>query len=63
METLGLAEKRLGAKFDVRKFHDLVLQGGSMPLSVLEEVVKDWLDQQQLLASAAPSPSPAHAAR
>ena len=56
-ELRHLAEKRLGAKFDVRKFHDLVLQGGSMPLSVLEEVVKDWLDQQsqQLGATSAPS--------
>jgi uncharacterized protein (DUF885 family) len=40
------AEKRLGAKFDVRRFHDAVLENGSVPLSVLEAHMKQWMDSQ-----------------
>jgi uncharacterized protein (DUF885 family) len=40
------AEKRLGAKFDVRQFHDAVLENGSVPLSVLEARMKQWMDSR-----------------
>jgi len=40
------AEKRLGAKFDVRKFHDVVLENGAVPLNVLEARMKQWMDEQ-----------------
>jgi uncharacterized protein (DUF885 family) len=40
------AEKKLGAKFDERKFHDAVLENGAVPLSVLEAHVKHWIDRQ-----------------
>ena len=43
-ELRTLAEKRLGARFDVRAFHDVVLGGGALPLDVLEARVKAWLD-------------------
>ena len=33
-------EKKLGDKFDIRAFHDLVLANGSIPLSSLERVIK-----------------------
>ncbi|PPK65897.1 DUF885 domain-containing protein [Actinokineospora auranticolor] len=36
------AEVRLGADFDIRAFHDLVLGGGPLPLKVLGEVVAEW---------------------
>lgn len=36
----------LGAKFDIRAFHDRVLAGGSMPLSVLESDLASWITQQ-----------------
>lgn len=35
MEARAKAEKALGAKFDIRAFHDTVLQLGSVPLPVL----------------------------
>lgn len=40
------AEKKVGAKFDIRKFHDAVLENGAVPLNVLEVYMKQWLDAQ-----------------
>ena len=40
------AEKKLGARFDVRKFHDAVLENGAVPLNVLEAHMKQWTDSQ-----------------
>ncbi len=40
------AEKKLSAKFDVRRFHDAVLENGAVPLSVLEAHMKPWMDSQ-----------------
>jgi len=37
------ARQRLGAKFDIRDFHDVGLTAAPMPLSVLERVLDDWL--------------------
>jgi uncharacterized protein (DUF885 family) len=40
------ARERLGARFDLRAFHDAVLGGGSLPLVILERVVEDWIARQ-----------------
>ena len=45
-ELRAEAEKRLGAKFDVRKFHDAVLENGAVPLNVLEAHMKQWTNSQ-----------------
>lgn len=37
------AEKALGDSFDIKEFHDLVLGGGALPLSVLDSVVTEWV--------------------
>ncbi|MFM9977128.1 MAG: DUF885 domain-containing protein [Sphingomonadaceae bacterium] len=37
------AEAELGAKFDIRRFHDTVLAQGAVPLDVLESAVTAWI--------------------
>ncbi len=41
------AEATLGADFDIRAFHDVIVGNGSLALAVLEEVVDEWLVEQQ----------------
>jgi uncharacterized protein (DUF885 family) len=42
-ELRARAEKALGPKFDLRRFHDAVLGQGSVPLDVLEAQVDAWI--------------------
>ena len=39
------AEARLGDRFDIREFHDRLLEDGSVPLPVLRRHVEEWLGQ------------------
>ena len=41
------AESQLGDKFDIREFHDTVLRQGSIPLTVLERTVDEWIAEQK----------------
>jgi len=38
------AEQALGTKFDIRAFHDAVLDDGPMPLSILHEQIGRWIE-------------------
>jgi uncharacterized protein (DUF885 family) len=42
-ELRAAAEEELGANFDIRRFHDVVLWSGSVPLDVLEMNVAEWI--------------------
>ncbi|HYQ83225.1 MAG TPA: DUF885 domain-containing protein, partial [Rubrobacter sp.] len=42
-ELRAFAEKELGAKFDIRAFHDEVLGRGALPLDLLEKNVRGWV--------------------
>jgi uncharacterized protein (DUF885 family) len=41
-----LAEEKLGEHFNLAEFHDLVLLGGAVPMSVLQKKVEVWIEQQ-----------------
>ena len=41
------AEQALGDKFDIRAFHDAVLENGSVPMSVLEQQINDFIEAQK----------------
>ncbi len=47
------AERRLGARFDLRAFHDAVLEHGPIPLDVLESQVERWIARVESSTSAA----------
>jgi uncharacterized protein (DUF885 family) len=40
------AKEKLGARFDIKAFHDEILNGGAMPLDLLELRVNHWIDAQ-----------------
>lgn len=41
------AERALGPRFDIRRFHDAVLGSGSLPLQILERHVEWWIGQEK----------------
>jgi len=41
------ARKELGPKFDIRKFHDEMLDGGTLPLDLLEARTDKWIAEQK----------------
>jgi uncharacterized protein (DUF885 family) len=43
LELRARAQAQLGAKFDIRRFHAVVLGSGSLPLSILEKQVDAWI--------------------
>ncbi|MCA9165665.1 MAG: DUF885 domain-containing protein, partial [Planctomycetales bacterium] len=44
-ELRSFAETELGERFDIRQFHDIVLGSGSVPLAVLEENVRLYVQE------------------
>lgn len=41
------ASSRLGTAFDIRRFHDVVLGSGALPLAILDQLVEAWILSQQ----------------
>ncbi|MGL6011623.1 MAG: DUF885 domain-containing protein [Shewanella oncorhynchi] len=42
------AEQELGDKFDIRAFHDAVLENGSVPMSILEQQINDFIEAKKV---------------
>ncbi len=47
LELRDRAQKALGDKFDIRAFHDQVLDAGALPLDVLEQRIDAWIAAQK----------------
>ena len=45
LELRDRAKKALGDKFDIRGFHDEVIDAGGLPLDVLDERINTWIKQ------------------
>ncbi len=46
-ELRELARTELGEKFDIRKFHNVVLTNGSVPLDILEDIVLQYIAEEK----------------
>jgi uncharacterized protein (DUF885 family) len=47
LELRQRAQTQLGAKFDIKKFHDVILDSGALPLDVLDAQVTEWISSQK----------------
>ncbi len=47
LELRARARKELGTRFDIRRFHDEMLNGGVLPLDLLEARTNDWIREEQ----------------
>jgi uncharacterized protein (DUF885 family) len=52
LELRAKAEKALGPKFDIRGFHDTIIDAGALPLDIVEQRVDAWIAHQQAAAPA-----------
>src|SRR5204863_7022920 len=46
LELRDKAKTQLGNKFDIKAFHDEILDGGAMPLDLLQERLEAWSKEQ-----------------
>jgi uncharacterized protein (DUF885 family) len=46
LELRESAKDKLQEKFDIRVFHDTVINSGPVPLSILEERVDNWINKE-----------------
>lgn len=47
-ELRSRAKKELGDKFDIKAFHDQILNTGSLPLIVLEKKINNWINAHKI---------------
>lgn len=48
LEIRAMAEKKLGDDFDIREFHDVLLEEGALPLDLLEKKMSRWAASEHL---------------
>ena len=47
IELRNKAQEELGSKFDIKKYHQIVLESGVMPLALLEKKVDNWIASEK----------------
>ncbi len=47
LEVRESAKTKLGTKFDIREFHEVVLKNGAVPLNILQDMVDEWVTLKQ----------------
>jgi len=52
LELRARAQQQLGGQFDIREFHDQVIDSGALPLDVLEDQINLWIAQKKTMAKA-----------
>ncbi len=52
LELRERAQQQLGSQFDIREFHDQVIDSGALPLDVLDEQINLWIAQKKAVANA-----------
>ncbi|MDC5236331.1 DUF885 domain-containing protein [Acinetobacter baumannii] len=50
LELRELAKHELGDRFDIKAFHDMVLNAGTLPLNILDARIKNWIKEQKAAA-------------
>ncbi|MBV6596879.1 DUF885 domain-containing protein, partial [Acinetobacter baumannii] len=50
LELRELAKHELGDRFDIKAFHDMVLNAGTLPLNILDARIKNWIKEQKVAA-------------
>jgi uncharacterized protein (DUF885 family) len=51
LELRARAQQQLGSQFDIRDFHDQVIDSGALPLDVLDEQINLWIAQKKAVAN------------
>ena len=51
LDLRAKASRELGADFELRDFHEAILENGSLPMDVLEEHIDWWIEQQKIRSS------------
>ena len=57
-ELRARARAALGDRFDIRRFHNALLDDGGLPLTVLEARIDDWIRAERASANRPPAPAP-----
>ncbi|MDC5070901.1 DUF885 domain-containing protein [Acinetobacter baumannii] len=50
LELRELAKHELGDRFDIKAFHDMILNAGTLPLNILDARIKNWIKEQKAAA-------------
>ncbi|QXA07269.1 DUF885 domain-containing protein [Acinetobacter pittii] len=50
LELRELAKHELGDRFDIKTFHDMILNAGTLPLNILDARIKNWIKEQKAAA-------------